>query len=442
MDARTAVIRRLWRRPEVRRVELAFAGFTMAEYGTWVAVLVYAYERGGTTEAALVAIAQLLPAGLAAPILSGLADRRGGAAALRLGYWAQVVTLGATSGLIFAGAPDLLVYAGAVLASTAVTMTRPAQAELVPRLVDDEAELTAINALSGWVDSSSLLSGTAIAGALMTFTGPDTVIACFALLVSVSAVLVAPVTPRHERSPAAAAEAEEGFDVRAGIAALRDDHGLAAVVALLGAEYFVIGVLDVLLVVLAISTLDLGSSGAGYLNAAFGAGGMVGAVAALSLIGRARLSGPLVAAGVGWSLLLAVLGVWPTVVPAFALLIAAGVARTMLDVSGQTMLLREAPAAVRGRVFGILEGVGTLGLALGSVLVPAMVAVGGPRFALLATASGLLAVTLVVLAAVRRMDHAEPEPSPAPAAAAAAVALAHLRAQQRSDVVGDRVRVA
>jgi MFS family permease len=110
-------------------------------------VLVYAYERGGTTEAALVAIAQLLPAGLAAPILSGLADRRGGAAALRLGYWAQALTLGATSGLIFAGAPDLLVYAAAVLASTAVTMTRPAQAALVPSLVDDEHELTAINAL-------------------------------------------------------------------------------------------------------------------------------------------------------------------------------------------------------------------------------------------------------------------------------------------------------
>ena len=432
MDAPAAVIGRLLRRREVRRVELAFAGFTMAEYGTWVSVLVYAYERGGTTQAALVAIAQLVPAGLAAPILSGLADRHGGALALRVGYWALALTLGATSGLIFAGAPDLLVYAAAVLASTAVTMTRPAQAALVPSLVDDEDELTAINALSGWVESSSLLSGTALAGVLMMFTGPDTVIACFALVVTISAVLVSPVVPRHERFDAAAAGADNGFHPRVAMAALREDHGLAALVALLGAEYFVIGVLDVLLVVLAISALELGSSGAGYLNAAFGAGGMLGAVVAVSLIGRARLSGPLVTAAVGWGLLLAVLGVWPTVLGAFALLIAAGTARTVLDVSGRTMLLREAPEAVRGRVFGLLEGVATLGLALGSVLVPVMVAVGGSGFALVATASGLLAITFVVLAALRRIDHAAPAPG----------ALAHRRPQQRSDVVGDRVRVA
>jgi MFS family permease len=430
VNARTAVIGRLVRRRDVRRVEVAFAGFTIAEYGTWVSVLVYAYERGGTTQAALVAIAQLLPAGLAAPILSGLADRRGGALALRLGYWAQALTLGAISGLIFAGAPDLLVYAAAVLASTAVTMTRPAQSALVPSLVDDEDELTAINALSGWVESSSLLGGTALAGALMMFAGPDTVIAGFALLVMISAVLVSRVVPRHERLDAAVAGAGNQFHPRVAMAVLREDHGLAALVALLGAEYFVIGVLDVLLVVLAISALELGSSGAGYLNAAFGAGGMVGSVVAVSLIGRARLSGPLVAAAVGWGLLLAVLGVWPTVLGAFALLIAAGAARTVLDVTGRTMLLREAPEAVRGRVFGLLEGVATLGLALGSVLVPVMVGVGGSRFALVATASALLAITFAVLAALRRIDHAAP----------ASGALA--RRQQRGDVVGDRVRVA
>jgi MFS family permease len=432
VHARTTVIRRLWRRHAVRRVEVAFAGFTMAEYGTWVAVLVYAYERGGTTEASLVAIAQLLPAGLAAPFLAGLADRRGGARALRLGYWALAMTLAMTTALIFAQAPDLLVYAAAVLASTAVTMARPAQAALVPTLVDDEDELTAINALSGWVESSSLLSGTALAGAVMMFAGPDTVIACFAVLVTMSAVLVAPVAPRHRRLDGTPTGAEERFDPRAGLTTLREDHGLAALVTLLGAEYFVIGVLDVLLVVLAISALELGSSGAGYLNASFGAGGMLGSLAAVLLIGRARLSGPLVAAALGWGVLLAVLGAWPTVLGAFALLAGAGATRTVLDVSGRTMLLREAPESVRGRVFGMLEGVTMIGLAFGSALVPAMVAVGGSRFALVATASVLLAITFAVLAALRRIDHAEP----------AHATLADRRAQQRGDVVGDRVRVA
>jgi predicted MFS family arabinose efflux permease len=181
---------------------------------------------------------------------------------------------------------------------------------------------------------------------------------------------------------------------------------LAAVVGLLGAEYFVIGALDVLLVVLAIHVLGLSSSGAGYLNAAFGAGGMVGSIVAVSLIGRSKLSGPLLGASIGWGVLLALLGAWPSVLGAFLLLIAAGATRTVVDVSGRTMLLREAPPAARGRVFGLLESMTMLGLALGSVLVPVMVAVGGAGFAVEVTAIGLMSVTVVVAALLRRPDRA------------------------------------
>jgi hypothetical protein len=83
---RTTVIRRLLHERDVRRVVLAFGGFTASEYGAWVAVLVYAYERGGATKAALVAIAQLLPAALAAPLLSAFVERHGAAKGLLRGY--------------------------------------------------------------------------------------------------------------------------------------------------------------------------------------------------------------------------------------------------------------------------------------------------------------------------------------------------------------------
>ncbi|HEY1507577.1 MAG TPA: MFS transporter [Solirubrobacteraceae bacterium] len=418
----------------MRRVQLAFGGFTIAEYGTWVSVLVYAYERGGSTQAALVALAQLLPAGLAAPLLSSLADRRGAASALRLGYWTQSLTLAATSALILISAPDLLVYAAAILATTAVTLTRPAQAALIPALVDSDAELTAINSLTGWVESVADLTGTGLAGLLMMFAGPGPAVACFAVCVTVSATLVARVEPARpapassEASPDAASEG----GVRAGLIAVRNDSGLAALVAVLGAEYLVIGVLDVLLVVLAISVLGLGSAGAGYLAAAFGAGGMLGSLVTLSLIGRRRLSAPMIGAALGWALLLIVLGAWPTVLGAFLLLTAAGTTRTIVDVSGRTLLLREAPAAVRGRVFGLLEGIATLGLALGALLVPAMVALGGAGIALVATGVLLIAITLAVAAAVRRVDRPSSESG----------ALGRLRIEQRGDVIGERVRVA
>ena len=74
------------------------------------------------------------------------------------------------------------------------------------------------------------------------------------------------------------------------------------------------------------------------------------------------------------------------------------------------MLLRGAPADVRGRVFGLLEGVSMLGLALGALLVLAMVALAGAGMALVATGVLLSAVTLVTAKRVHRADRPHPRP--------------------------------
>ena len=63
------------------RLLLAYLVMIIAEFGQWLALIVYAYARGGASEAGLVVILQLIPSMLLAPVISAHLARVGGATA-------------------------------------------------------------------------------------------------------------------------------------------------------------------------------------------------------------------------------------------------------------------------------------------------------------------------------------------------------------------------
>lgn len=243
-----------------------------------------------------------------------------------------------------------------------------------------------------------------MASAALAIAGPGWALIIFAVVVTASALVVAPLRALGQ---VGVEENAEGVEVSLR-EAVRVAPGALPALAMLVAEYAVLGALDVLEVVLAALVLGLGAGGAGYLGAMFGAGGIVGATAALVLVGRHRLAAPLLLAGTAWGAAFIAMGAWPALGAALSLLAIAGASRSVVDIGGRTILHRTVPAPLHGRVFGVLEGLEMLGLAVGSLAVPLLVAITGPRAAVVVVGGLLIVVPLLAAPELRKIERAAP----------------------------------
>lgn len=403
MREQAGVVLTVAREPTLARIELAYLGFNMCEYATWMAILVYGYKLGGPGVAALFALVQLIPAGIVAPFAASLGDRFRPDRVLRFGYIWQAASLGATAAAMYLGAPAIVTLIVATMASTSFTITRPVQAAILPRLTHAPGDLTAANAVSGLAENVGIFIGPLIGGILLgarSETGD--VFATFAV-VSVLAVLLVPRAPASLLPATVEAAASATGGIRAALTASFGGFGVLArsrpvllLVLVMAATDTVIGALDILFVATAIDLLGAGEAWAGFLYAAFGLGGILGAVATVTLIGRARMTPALTGSGGLFGLPISAIGAVPATATAPLLFAASGAGFSIVMVAGRTLLQRVAPEAQLARVFGVLEGLTMFALALGSLMSGLLIAVLGVGWALVVV--GLLVPTILALA--------------------------------------------
>jgi MFS family permease len=178
---------------------------------------------------------------------------------------------------------------------------------------------------------------------------------------------------------------------------------LRLMLALLTADAVVVGALDLLVVILALTVLGRPPGWAGYLEFAFGLGAVLAATISAVLVGR-RLGGPILAAALVFSGALATVAFGPGLAGTMVLLAVAGAGHLLLAVATRTLLQRSVPPQLIGRIFGVLEGFTMAGLAIGALLVPALAHLGGSRLAVLGVAAVLPLAAVAGGRAVFRLD--------------------------------------
>jgi hypothetical protein len=248
----------------------------------------------------------------------------------------------------------------------------------------------------GLIDSLGTLVGPLAAALLLAVASPEAAFAFTAALALCSGLLLLGLAyeapPRAAPEPLArlAAESVDGFR------ALVRYPSAGLLVALALAQTFTRGAFNVFLVVVALELLETGEPGVGLLTAAVGAGAVMGSLGATMWVSGRRLAA-LEGIGVAlWGLPLTLSGVFPYEPVVLVLMCVIGVGNALVDVGLFTLPARFVPEELLARVFGSLESLVALTVALGSLVTPLVIELLGVRGALVVL--GLVAPAAVLIA--------------------------------------------
>ena len=399
------------RNENVRRVELAWGASIAAEWAHFVALGVFAYQQGGASAVGIAGLVRLLPAAAVAPFAASLGDR------FRRERFLLALMLVGSGALAGSGVgaythSQAMVFAFAAVVGLSTTLVRPALQALLPSLARTPEELIASNGATSTIESLGTLVGPFTAGVLVSFADVGLVFFVSAGALLLAAALLARVKVEGRIEFTAPAEEQRARAmIEAGFRAIVRTRYAPLVLGLVSAQAFVRGCLNVLLVVAVFRVLHGTASDVGYLTAAMGVGGLVGAFGAMTLEGR-RLAVPFGVALVFWGLPIALIAPQPYFLLAVILLAVVGAANSVEDVAVFTLIQRIVPDELLTRVLGVVWGLAMGAVAIGSILAPALVSLIGPRPAFAVVGSILPVLTLVTYRRLVEIDRTAAGPPP------------------------------
>jgi len=397
MNHREGTIRSALGYPAFRSL---LAGLAVSQVGDWLynlALVTMVYQRTGSAMwAGAATAARVVPMVVLGPVGGVVADRFGRRGVMIASDLARLVLM---LGLALVAAAHLPVLLAPVIAALATAAGAPYLAcvsAVTPRLVRN-GDLPGANAARSAVTAIGVIAGPALGGVLLLIGSPTVAFVVNAVTFGVAVAFTAAIKDRRAfevTRTGAGGPAGLVSEIADGAAALRAHP---AAVRLVGADILcslVYGMQTVLLIMVA-RQAGLGLHGYGYLFAAIGAGGLIGT----SLAGRvARLPHHVALAGS-----LALVGLPTLAMPAahwapVAILLAGftGGGALCVEIMTETGLQRMLDDEVFGRAYGLALPASIAGIAVGSLIAPALVSTFGVTTALLACGAVVTAYGAVV----------------------------------------------
>ena len=381
-----------------RNYRLYFLGQAISQTGTWIDKVAQAWLVLALTHSAfavgVLAACQFVPFSVLGLVAGVVVDRLDTWRTVVVTHAIRMVIASVLAAIVLAGIAQVwMIYTLAIMTGIVLVLDAPSRQQLTFKMVG-RAELPNAVALNSSLFNAARIVGPGIGGLLIAAFGVGPAFAINAA--SFVAVLVGLLlmdtsnlmsfAPREHVATLFA-------DLREGVSYARESPHVRLVLAMLVAISTIAMNFNVLLPVLARSTLESGPGVFGLIAACFGAGALVGGLLSAAL---SRASWKAIVAGAG-GLGVAELVLAPqhSLGPAVVLLFIAGVCFTLYTANSNALLQLRAPDHLRGRVIGFYYFAFN-GLApLGGILTGWLAATGGTElaFAVAGTVTALVALT-------------------------------------------------